>query len=148
MTGAEYIQGQLATFAWRDGFADGLSGMEAVAFCIRNRQRAGWWNGDWAQILSHHRDYSYKTDEYPDEIPDPRVWSFQLLLHEISAIFDGSRNDDVTIAKDSVVARKPGVALYYARLDQINSDRFLYNIARKPEEHPVIAQIGSLSFFS
>jgi hypothetical protein len=123
--------------------------MLAVSFCIKNRVDAGWWGGDWAQVLSHHRDYSYRVEPYPDTVPDPRVYSFQCLLQEIDGIFSGQRKDDVTVpAQPSFVGAVYRPVLYYAQLDKITSDHFLENIARKPQEHQRLAQVGQMFFFS
>lgn len=148
MNGAQFLQAQLALFAWRDGFSEGLNGMLAVAHTIRRRVEAGWWGGDWAQVLSHHRDYSSRVEPYPDEVPDPRIYSIQCLLQEIPKIFDGSAKDDITMPKESVLARPVAGALFYARLDLISNPWFLENISRKPNEHPRIAQVGQTFFFS
>lgn len=148
MNASQFLQGQLALFAWRDGFSEGLNGMLAVAHTIRRRVDAGWWGGDWTQVLSHHRDYSAYLEPYSDTVPDPRIWSVQCLLQEIPGIFDGSKKDDITVPKESVLARPAAGALYYARLDRITSEHFLNNISRKPELHPRVAQVGQTFFFA
>lgn len=148
MNGSQFLQAQLALFAWRDGFTEGLQGMMAVAWTIKRRVEAGWWNGDWAQVLSHHRDYSSRVEPYTDEVPDPRVYSFQCLLQEIPKIFDGSAKDDVTVPKESVLAKPVAGALYYARLDLISNPWFLENISRNPMQHPRVAQVGQTFFFA
>jgi hypothetical protein len=149
MTGSEFICGQLALKAWQDGFTEGLDGMRAVAFAIRNRVNAGWWGGDWISVLSHHADYSAKTEPYSTDLPDPRVYSFQCLLQEINGIFNNSAKDDVTIpAQPSFQAGVYKPVLYYAKLDEITNDWFLENISRRPDLHPRSAQVGQIFFFS
>jgi hypothetical protein len=145
---SQFLQGQLALFAWRDGFNEGLAGMLAVAHVIKRRVEAGWWSGDWAQVLSHHREYSAYIEPYPDTIPDPRVYSIQCLLQEIPNIFSGQTKDDITVPKQSVLARPAAGALYYARLDLISNPWFLDSISRKPNEHPRVAQVGQTFFFA
>lgn len=120
----------------------------AVAFAIRNRVNAGFWGGDWASVLSHHKDYSSVSEQPPYAVPDPRIYSIQCLLQEIDGIFKGSRADDITIPRESVLAKPAPPALYYGRLDQITSSHFLENIARKPDIHPRVAQVGMLTFFA
>lgn len=149
MNGSDFLKAELARLAYLDGFEEGLNGMLGVAFCIRNRVNAGWWNGDWSQVLSHHRDYSYRTEPYPDTVPDPRIYSFQTLLQEIDGIFSGQRTDDVTVpVQPSLSAGSYRPVLYFARLDKITSDHFLENISRRPDLHPRMAQVGQLFFFS
>jgi len=146
--GSSFIAAELARLAWLDGNEEGLNGMLACAFTIRNRVRAGWFSGNWIDVLSNHRNYSSKIEPYPDTLPDPRVYSFQCLLQEIDAIFSGQKTDDVTIAAQSVLATPAPLALYYARLDQITSEHFLTEISRRPEIHQRVAQVGMLTFFS
>lgn len=148
MQGADFIKAQLARRAWLDANEEGLNGMMAVCFAYRNRQRAGWFGGNWVEILSHHRDASSRTEQDPETVPDPRVYSFQCLLQEIDGIFSGQRTDDITVAAQTVLATPASPALYYARLDRITSDHFLTEISRQPHVHPRVAQVGMLYFFS
>jgi hypothetical protein len=138
----------MVRLAYLDAFSEGLNGMLGVCFVLRNRVNAGWWGGDWIQVLSHHRDYSAKTAPYPDTLPDPRIYSIQCLLQEVTGIFSGSREDDIT--KPTSPTFKPSVyqpALYYAKLNEISNPWFLENISRNPD-HGRIAQVGGLTFFS
>jgi hypothetical protein len=149
MQGSSFIAAELARLAWLDAHEEGLLGMLGVCFTIRNRVRAGWFSGNWVEVLSNHRTYSAKTEPYPDTVPDPRVYAFQCLLQDIDAIFSGQRVDDVTIPANpsfAIQAYKP--ALYYGRLDQITNPWFLENIARQPEIHPRVAQVGMMYFFA
>jgi hypothetical protein len=148
VTGTDFICSNLALRAWQDGFAEGLNGMLAVAHTIKRRVDAGWYNGDWISVLSKHKTWSARVEPYPDEIPDPRVYSFQCLLQEINGIFNGSRQDDITVPAQSVLSHPAPPALYYGRLDQITNDWFLENISRKPEQHQRVAVVGMLTFFS
>lgn len=148
MQGSAFIAAELARLAWLDANEEGLNGMMAVAFTIRNRVRAGWFNGDWISVLSNHKQYSARIEPYPSTLPDPRVYSFQCLLQEIDGIFSGQRADDITIAAQTVLAKPANPALYYARLDQITSEHFLENIARQPDLHPRVAQVGMMFFFA
>ncbi len=125
MLGTEFIQSQIALLAWRDAFSEGLNGMLGVAYTLRNRQRAGWWNGDWIKLLSNHRMYLSHNRPYTDELPDPRVYSFQCLLQEIDGIFRGTCVDNVTVPASSVLAKPAPPCLYYAKLNEIDRDDFL-----------------------
>lgn len=147
MLGTEFIQSEIARLAWLDAGSEGLNGMLGVAFTLRNRQRAGWWNGDWIKLLSNHRMYLSHNRPYTEELPDPRVFSFQGLLQEIDGIFRGSTPDTVTVSAQSVLSKPAPPTLYYARLDQIEREDFLTNISRNPA-HPRVAQIGLLYFFA
>ena len=153
MTGNEFLCAQLALKCWQDGFSEGLSGMLAIGFCIRNRTRSQWYGGSWADVLSHHQEWSAKIESYPPTIPDPRSHAFQMLLHEITDIFNGTREDNITIARDSIrnsinIGPPPAPALYYGVLGQISNPWFEENISQKGQEHPRIASVGALSFFA
>jgi|ERR1700719_40367 len=148
MQGSAFLAAQLARRAYLDGFEEGLNGMLAVCHTFRNRVRSGWWGGDWSKVLSDHKTSSYKIEPDPDTVPDPRIYSFQCLLQEIDGIFSGQTPDNITIAQQTVLATPAPVALYYARLDRITSEHFLEEIARKPEIHQRVAQVGMLTFIS
>lgn len=156
MLGEHFLKSQLALTAWRDGKDDGLSGMLGVCFVIRDRVRAGWYNGDWLSLLAHHREYSWTDAPYSDELPSTRNYAFDLLLKEIDGVFAGTRENDVTQPQEALstvfqfqnMAAKP-VALYYARLsDPQIRPWFVENISRVVDKHRLIASVGSLSFFS
>lgn len=155
MLGSDFIKAHLARIAWADGGQEGLSGALACAFVIRARVRAGWYNGDWLQVLSHHQDYAAVDRPLPNELPDPRHYAFSLLLQEVDGIFAGSREDDVTqpanktwLIKAQDQADRP-IALYYANLsDSAIKESFLETITRNHDNHKLVAQVGLLHFFS
>ena len=151
MTGVDFIAAQLALRAWQDGYQEGINGMLGVAFTIRNRVRAGWYGGDWIQVLSHHQEWS-ATSALPDPylLPDLRIYSISGFLQEISGVVTGQRDDDITIKRDSLATFKPGalpLALYYGHLDKIDREWFLENISRSPE-HKRVSNQGTLTFWS
>jgi hypothetical protein len=126
--------------------------MLGCAFTVRNRIRAGWYGGNWLDVLAHHQEWSGTTQQ-STEIPDPRVLSFMMLLQQIDGIFTGATDDHITIKRDGEASRisltgPPPVALYYSRLDRTDNEWFLNNISRCPEKHPMIAQVGLMSFFA
>lgn len=152
MKSDNFIIGQLARISYIDGHMDGLNGMLGISFVIRNRVRSGWWDGSWSDVLTHHRDYSYRVELMDDIIPDTRHHNFNQFLMQVDNIFNGSLDDFITIKQGGDVnqlfkSQRPPVALYYARLNEITSNSFLNNISRRPDLHPLVAQVGSLSFF-
>jgi hypothetical protein len=125
--------------------------MLGIAFTIRNRVRAGWYGGDWLQVLSHTHEWSASL-ALPDPyaLPDIRIYSINNFLQEISGVVSGSREDDVTIKRDSLMTFRPGalpLALYYGRLDKIDNPWFLENISMNPE-HKRVSNQGTLYFWS
>lgn len=158
MLGENFIKAQLCLQAYRDAASDGVDGMLACAFVIRNRVRAGWQGGDWTAILSHHRDYAASNLPPQFDLPDPRNFAFSLLLQQIDGVFSGATEDAITSPNSTLLTTgaivsfgsttKP-VALYYGRLNDPNlRPWFLDSISRDTENHHMIASVGSLSFFS
>jgi hypothetical protein len=150
VTGSEFLTAQLALKAWQDGRGEGIAGLKLVAFCIRNRVRAGFYGGDWDKVLSHHQEWS-STLELPDQnLPDPREPAFRAFLQEVDGIFSGRVEDNVTIKPGGAVQQlsaAPPVALYYARLDSITNPWFLQNISQNVEQHRIIGNVGSLHYW-
>lgn len=156
MTGFEFIKAELARISWNDGNEEAVAGCLGVAFTIRNRVRAGWYNGDWIQVLSHHKEWSYRLESPELPLPDPRHPVFRVLLQEVDGIFSGQREDNVTISQDpisnsfriGVISEASRPALYYGRLNAITSPWFLESISRNTANHRLIAQVGGLAFFN
>jgi len=150
MDGSSFIKSHIATVAYTEGFRDGIDGMRAVCFALRNRFDACWWNSSWPELLNHYRDIyprAYSRDERI-EIPDPRIYSFQQILQEVDGIFDGTRKDDVTVPKETVLSKPASPVLWWARLNEIDSEEFLEQISRRPDIHPRVAVVGSMTFFA
>jgi hypothetical protein len=156
MTGNEFLAANLATVAYREGFSEGLNGLLGIAFCLRYRVQAGWFGGKWADVLDHHAEVSWRDpakEPFTFFVPDVTKYSFQLFLQEVLGIISGSRQDSVLVAQDSIrnyitVGLPPRPPLYYGRLDQIANPWFEQNICGHQNEHPLVAQVGSLSFFA
>lgn len=152
MKDTTFITSILALKCWQEAHEEGLSGMMAVAFAIRNRIRAGWYNGNWIEVLAHMQDVSAKLEPPTINLPDTRTFSFMQFMQIIDGIFAGATDDNVTIKADGdwkkVLSAPAPVALYWARLDQITNPWFLEKIARNPEQHARIAQVGQTFFFS
>lgn len=157
MTGYTFLAAELARLAYLDGKDEGLNACLGIAFSIKNRIRAGWHNGDWAAVLSNHHQWSATLETPSLVVPDPRVFSFSVLLQEVEGIFNGSRRDDITIAKESIfntplldlkLGGGPAPALYWGRLDKANNPWWIENIARRTDIHPRVASVGLISFFS
>lgn len=152
--GEIYIKNKICELAYFDGYEQGINGVTAVAHVFRNRIQAGWYGGDWIQLLSalqgKDRSFSANLAPYPTKLPDPRERTFQAILQDIDGIFSGYALDRVTCVprSESILAVAPPAVLYYARLDQIDNPEFLENIVRRPDVHSRLAQVGLLYFFS
>jgi hypothetical protein len=147
----DYIKALYSLRCYQDGYSEGIHGMLAVAFAIRNRVRAGFYNGDWIKVLSHHKDWSATLEPYTEDFPDPRNHAFMMLLQEIDYIFAGDKEDDITRPKSETakaLAVDPPPVLYYAKLNEITNPKFLADICRRPDLHERIATVGALTFFT
>ena len=148
MTSDSFVKAHLAQLCWRNAPAGkAFQSMQCLAFIERNRVRAGWMGGDWLSIIANdaayqayegnHRRLSVGTGPAVlQDFPDLRDEIFKKFLWEIDRIYDGSREDPMTEG-----------ALWWAEAEKINRPWFLENIARKPEQHPRVAQVASLTLW-
>ena len=157
MTGADFLAAELARIAYIDGHEEGLKGMLGVAFTIRNRVNAGWDGGDWQKVISSSvTSYRASLKPFTFDVPDPRNFTFQSLLQEITGIFHGFRDDDVTVLKEpfgaaptiGVGIQRQQVALFYGRFEDLSNPWFVETISRNVEQHRLIAQVGLMGFWS
>ena len=100
-----------------------------IMSCLANRQKAGW--GTWLDIFEDIPKYA-ATIEQPTGIPS--IWepAFVRLLHEVEAIFDGSKDyaNGATYWLDSA---KP-----------VTNPWFKEKLLDNKESHPVIGNMNSL----
>lgn len=135
----DYIRSALVSYGWRysQAYVGGHLAGQLVMHCIANRARAGW--GSWLEVLDNVPKYIAEKEMPP--LIHGSVWSaeFVKLLHAVEGIHDGSAQD---LSKG---------ALYFGDLGHIETDFFKNLIAGENElglrQHPLVASIGSLSFF-
>lgn len=135
MTAEQFIKAHLAAFAHREAaHHGGIDNMLAVAFVIRNRQRAGWQGGNWMMIL--HSAPEAAGTIYQPSAPDLRDINFKMLLQQIDDVYSGMAIDKMTEG-----------AKFYCELNKCHNDWFRDSIVRDPEHHPRVATVGNVSFF-
>lgn len=135
MTAETYIKAHLAALAHREaGHCGGVNNMLAVAFVVRNRQRAGWRGGNWMELIASHDEYSAWL--HPATTPDLRELNFRILLQQIDDVFSGLAGDKMTEG-----------ALYYCELNRVERAWFKENVLHDATSHPRVAQVGNVSFF-
>jgi len=140
MDPANYIKSVLALLAWREENINGVNGMLGVMFVVRARAQA-WGKGDWLSVMTAHNQFSSMTvagDGQTVKYPDPRDPAFQRVLQIVDSVFDGTMTDTLTNG-----------ALYYADLASPAYNKggwFDRNVAGSPD-HPVVAKIGSTTYF-
>ena len=138
----DYIKSQLCLVAWREERSNGLSGQLGVMFVIRNRVHAGWFEGDWAKNITGHNQFSsmsVKGDAGTVSYPDVRDPLFLELLQQVDGVYDNTTNDSIT-----------GGALYYADMGSPGYQKggwFARVIAADSKNHPIVAKVGSTTYF-
>jgi len=103
-----------------------------VMSCLANRQRLGW--GNWLEIIDTIPNYS-ATIEQPSGTP--QIWepNFIRLLHEVEAIYDGSKD----YAK--------GAVYWFDSAKGVQNPWFQEKILNNKEDHPKVGDMNSLMLF-
>lgn len=135
MTLEQYQRASLATFAFREASHTGsLNCMKAVCYVMQNRQRAGWGDGSWINILENSDQFSgHEGRTYPKIDVQNRL--FQLLLRDIDDVYYVAGDDETRATVDK--------ALYYHFVTFPIREWFVENIIRQPSAHRRGATIGS-----
>lgn len=129
----DYQKAKLVEVGWRHGkvFGGHLASVMIMS-CLANRQRLGW--GSWLDIIDGIPAKA-ATIEQPEGTPS--VWepNFVRLLHEVEAIFDGSKD-------------YANGAVYWADTSQpITNEWFQEKILNNLVSHPKVADMNSLMLF-
>lgn len=142
MTVAEFECSIAALLAWREERSNGVNGMLAVLFVVRNRAKQGWSQGNWSKIMETHNQFSSMSvlgDGQTIAFPDVRDPNFLQILQAVESVYDGTRQDLLTSG-----------ALYYADMGSPAYHKngwFDVHIVGDPERFPRIAQIGTTTYF-
>lgn len=141
MRSEDFIKSQIALLAWREGHRHGLNNMLAIAYMLRNRQRAGW--GDWLTVIKNYDLYrGTKVEPTLDlEYPDLGDRDFLQLLRAVDDIYSGVAVDNLTTNHEN----QPG--LYCGELHNVTRDWFLEKIVRSPEHKPTTV-VNGVTFFT
>jgi hypothetical protein len=149
MTLNDLQRAELACFAARAAGPDGcLEQMAAICYCIRNRVRQGWHDGDWLQVLEH-------ADETAANLPGPRVIldankrSFQRLLQDVDEIYFSRRDFTHHPSGDPMPALEEAIgnAVYWAFINQPFTAWFRENVIDDPANHRQKANMGLILFY-
>ena len=161
MTQNDINRAALALFAAREaGQGGSLEQMKAIAYCMRNRLKQGWHDGQWLTALEH-------ADDYRANLPASRVYldpssrALQRMIADVDDIYYGSRYDSA--GRDQGTPKQPvaqnfatapsdieealGKSCYWAFTDRAFSPWFEQNILKRPEDHPMRTQMGLMMFF-
>ena len=146
MTREGLEKSQLFLQAWREAGHLGEQCMTAIAFALRNRQRAGWEGGMWLKIIENANRIRYNTHTPNDGYPDLRDPGIHRFLARIDSIYDGSAPD--TFTSSIHPTEGPRTGKYWAELDNITNEKFLQSVVRSPLAHPKTSTVGTLTFFA
>jgi hypothetical protein len=149
MTIHDFQRAQLVAFAVQEaGPGACLDQMKAIAYCVRNRVRQGWFDGDWLKIMDH-------AEESRANLPGPRVpfdagsRTLQRLIADIDEIYF-SRRDAVrepSGAKMPDLEEAIGNSTYWSFINQPYSTWFMDRILADPKNHPNHATMGTMLFY-
>lgn len=141
MTNDEYTKSILATLCWREDRSDALQGMVACGLVVRNRVKAGFYGGDWIQVMCAHNQYSSmsvvgdsQSIIYGDLRDPPAPKMRRKLMQKVETIYAGTE-PDITDG-----------SLYYGNLVNVTSGWFKTEILGKLAQHPRVATIGRQTF--
>lgn len=128
----DYQKSHLVLTGWRWGkeYGGHLAACMVMSV-LGNRVRAGW--GNWMEVLDRIYVFSAQL-EMP--LGTPEIWepNFVRLLHEVEPVFDGTKDH-------------ASGALYWCDTQRIETAFFRDKILAHPEEHPRIANMGTLTLF-
>ena len=129
----DYQKGLVALAGWRYGHEyGGHLGSCLIMSCLANRQKLGW--GSWSEIIEGIPKHS-ATIEQP--LSYPSVWepNFVRLLHEIEAIYDGSKD------------YANGGVYWFDSAKPVTHEWFKEKILNEKQAHPCTGNMNSLMTF-
>jgi hypothetical protein len=140
MNFASFERAQVAAFAYRIARRSGsIDCIRAVCYVLRNRNRAGWGDGNWLSIMEGHKHVAGNVETEPEIALDPNDRLLQLIVRDVDDIYLGNSMDDTRgVVQD---------ALYFQFIDLPATEWFVENIVRDPANHARIAQVGPIAFF-
>jgi hypothetical protein len=163
MTLNDLQRAELALFAARAaGPGASLEQMKAICYCIRNRVKQGWHDGQWLTVTEHADEAAGNLAE-ARTILDISSRPLQRLVADVDDIYYGMGNQGPGDRDQGSGPRTPTAqsyspaggdlehtlnrSCYWARVDQPFTPWFRENILDRPDEHPMRAQMGMMAFF-
>ncbi len=166
MTLNDVQRAELALFAARAaGAGASLEQMKGIAYCIRNRVKQGWHDGQWLTVMEH-------AEEAAGNLAEVRIYldlsnrALQRLIADVDDIYygSGSANGQDTGLKGQSSAPRTATAqryapqggdleealgkcCYWARLNEPFTAWFRENVLDRPDAHPMRAQMGMMMFY-
>lgn len=156
MTLNDVQRAALALFAARAAGPDAaLEQMKAIAYCMRNRVKAGWYDGQWLAVIEHAADAAGNPPQ-PFHL-DPNSRALQRLVADIDDIYYGARPSEQQRVQAPIAQRYApqggdledavGKSCYWCWINQPLTPWFKDKILSQPAEHPSRAQMGLMALF-
>lgn len=123
--------------------------MKGVCYCIRNRVRNGWYDGDWIQVIENAEEAA-AHDINPDFVLNSNERDLQRLLLDIEQVFFTSGSDRNSASSFDAAADMGGFvdkAMYWAFLNRPVRSEFSATIMQDPTNHPNRGTKGLMMFF-
>ena len=155
MTLNDVQKAELALFAARAaGLGASLEQMQAICHCIRNRVRAGWYDGQWLTVMERASEVRGNC-EVERVVLDPTNRAFQRLIADVDDIYYRTGGRDQTVgtkaqsfaAEGGDLAEALNKAVYWCFINQPIDPWFLKHIIGRPDEHPSRTSMGIMMFF-
>lgn len=159
MTLNDVQRAELALFSARAaGPGASLEQMKAVAYCIRNRVKGGWFDGQWLSVMEHAGSTEANKGQEPWYL-DPTDRALQRLIADIDEIYygGGPAGGRVQEAAPMAAQRFPaeggdleaavGKSFYWVWLNRPFTVWFRQNILERSDIHPLRAQMGLMAFY-
>jgi hypothetical protein len=150
MTMSDFQRAQLVAFAVKEaGPKASLEQMKAICFCMRNRVRAGWHDGNWLRAIEEASE-SAAHDPDPVVVLNPDSRELQRLLREIDDIYfsnsDWGQSSDEGISMEASLTEEKHEKKYWCFLQRPMRPWFKENILDDRENHKSRTQMGLMIF--
>ena len=137
-----YVLSLAALTGWREERSNGINGILAVMFVLKNRVNAGWNGKDLFSVITAPNQFDSMIrvgDSQTVVYPHPTDQLFVKACQYADGIFDGTTADNLTQG-----------ALYYADTSSAGYNKtgwFQRNIVENAVAHPRTTQIGTTLYF-
>lgn len=165
MTLNDVQRAELALFAARAaGAGASLEQMKAICFCVRNRVKQGWHDGQWLTVMEHAEESAGNLAEARTRL-DPANRTLQRMIADVDDIYYGYGSGASSQISEKLAggsSRTPTAqsfapqggsldttlakACYWAWVNKPFTPWFQENILDRPDEHPLRAQMGLMVF--
>lgn len=149
MTITDAQRAMLAIFAAREaGERGSLEQMRAIAFCIRQRVRAGWEDGSWLAVMENSCHHSaHERQDFP---LDPNNRNLHRMLSDVDSIYYGQQRHGLETSQGDETLESSIVEhdlKYWCFLDRPMTEWFKVNIVQDPTNHANLSQMGLMMFY-